>query len=197
MMRSIIFPFRKIKKADTVQYATFSTRCFAMTVDMLLIYIVTSPLIFPLSEILFPDLRMSYMTGFVQNIANNILTGQISYSEALQLVIEEGVLTRMLFDNMMQVVVAAVVVIWFWYKYNTTPALALFGIEIVDADTGGTPTLKQYVIRYIGVIIGMIPLMLGMLWMIFDSRKQAWHDKMANTLVLKKKSWLFGKPYTS
>mgnify|MGYP002137453156 CR=1 FL=1 len=59
---------------------------------------------------------------------------------------------------------------------------------LADANTGGKPTLKQCIIRYLGVILAMIPLTLGMVWIMFDKRNQGWQDKLANTVVLQKES---------
>ena len=46
-------------------------------------------------------------------------------------------------------------------------------------------TLTQLVIRYLGYFVSTIPLGLGLLWVGFDRRKQGWHDKMANTVVVR------------
>jgi uncharacterized RDD family membrane protein YckC len=61
------------------------------------------------------------------------------------------------------------------------------GAIIVDARTGGKPSTRQFIIRYLGYYVSMIPLMLGILWVGFDARKQGWHDKMAGTVVVRRK----------
>lgn len=58
-------------------------------------------------------------------------------------------------------------------------------IKIVDANSGDNITLGKAIIRYIGYIIGSIPLCLGFLWIAFDKKKQGWHDKMAGSIVVK------------
>ena len=40
-------------------------------------------------------------------------------------------------------------------------------------------------LRYVGIIISIIPLFLGLIWAAFDPRKQGWHDKIAKTRVIK------------
>ena len=37
----------------------------------------------------------------------------------------------------------------------------------------------------LGYALGGLLLYLGWLWMLFDDRRQAWHDNMANTLVVR------------
>jgi uncharacterized RDD family membrane protein YckC len=56
---------------------------------------------------------------------------------------------------------------------------------IVDAKTGRKPTMRQWIIRYLGYIVSLLPLGLGYYWVGWDKRKQGWHDKMANTVVVR------------
>jgi uncharacterized RDD family membrane protein YckC len=39
-------------------------------------------------------------------------------------------------------------------------------------------------LRFIGCWISAIPLFFGFIWIIFDRRRQAWHDKLAGTQVI-------------
>ena len=81
----------------------------------------------------------------------------------------------------------ALACIWLWHKLRATPGKMLIGAEVVDADTGQAMTLGQSVIRYLGYFVSTIPLGLGLLWVALDPRKQGWHDKIANTVVVRKK----------
>ncbi len=58
--------------------------------------------------------------------------------------------------------------------------------EIVDAATGGKPSSRQLVLRYVGYYVSTVPLFLGLIWVGLDSRKQGWHDKLAGTVVVSK-----------
>ena len=42
--------------------------------------------------------------------------------------------------------------------------------------------------RFFAIGLSIAPLFLGILWTRFDKRKQAWHDKLANTVVILKSS---------
>ncbi len=59
---------------------------------------------------------------------------------------------------------------------------------IVDEKTGDKPTLKQSIIRYLDYFVSCIPLGLGCLWVVWDSKRQGWHDKLAETVVIRPKS---------
>lgn len=88
-------------------------------------------------------------------------------------------------DVVINLVLPAVLVVWLWSKMQATPGKLAMGARIVDADTGGEPSMTQLVIRYVGYFVSTIPLGLGLIWVGFDRRKQGWHDKMANTVVIK------------
>ena len=90
-------------------------------------------------------------------------------------------------DVLISWVLPAVACIWLWHKLRATPGKMLIGAEVVDADTGEAITVGQSVIRYLGYFVSSLPLGLGLVWVAFDPRKQGWHDKMANTVVVRKK----------
>lgn len=72
----------------------------------------------------------------------------------------------------------------FWVFKGATPGKMLFKAEVVDAQTRATPDFWQALTRYVGFFVSVTPLLLGFVWVAFDARKQAWHDKMARTVVI-------------
>jgi uncharacterized RDD family membrane protein YckC len=87
-------------------------------------------------------------------------------------------------DVMLQVVLPAIAVILFWRYRGATPGKMAIGAKIIDARTGGRPTTARLVARYFAYILSSLPLFLGFIWIAIDRRKQAFHDKIANTLVI-------------
>jgi uncharacterized RDD family membrane protein YckC len=81
-----------------------------------------------------------------------------------------------------------VAVLAFWVARQATPGKMAIAARIVDAKTGANPSTGQLLIRYLGYFVSSIPLGLGIFWVAFDSCKQGWHDKMAGTVVVRKKS---------
>jgi uncharacterized RDD family membrane protein YckC len=60
------------------------------------------------------------------------------------------------------------------------------GIRVVDANTGQPGIgFGRAVGRYFARILSAIPCLLGYFWMLWDARKQTWHDKLVNTVVVK------------
>ena len=82
-------------------------------------------------------------------------------------------------------VVPAMVVLVYWMRRQSTPGKLLFHARIVDAETGRAPRAAQLVVRYLGYYLSAFVLGLGFVWIAFDPRKQGWHDKLANTLVVR------------
>jgi uncharacterized RDD family membrane protein YckC len=72
-----------------------------------------------------------------------------------------------------------------WSAFAATPGKMLLGQQIVHANTGEPIGIGACVLRYVGTIISSIPLCLGYLWIIWDAEKQGWHDKIANTRVVR------------
>jgi uncharacterized RDD family membrane protein YckC len=72
-----------------------------------------------------------------------------------------------------------------WCLFAATPGKLIMGFKIVHAETGEPIDGGAAVLRYIGSIISGIVLCLGYLWIIWDPKKQGWHDKIANTIVIR------------
>ena len=87
-------------------------------------------------------------------------------------------------DALFSYLLPAVAVILFWIYRSATPGKMILNIEIVDAKTGEKPSTGQFIGRYLGYYISMLPVFLGFLWVAFDKRKQGFHDKLAGTVVV-------------
>ena len=88
-------------------------------------------------------------------------------------------------DVMFNYILPAVAVIIFWVYKSATPGKMATKLTIVDAKTGEKPSTGQFIGRYLGYYVSMIPLFLGIIWVGIDKRKQGWHDKLAGTVVIK------------
>ena len=90
-------------------------------------------------------------------------------------------------DFIFQYILPAIAVIILWIYKSATPGKMLTGLIIVDAKTGEKPSTGQFIVRYLGYYVSIIPLSLGIIWVGIDKRKQGWHDKLAGTVVIKTK----------
>jgi uncharacterized RDD family membrane protein YckC len=92
---------------------------------------------------------------------------------------------RGFWDIVFGYILPAVAIILFWVYKSATPGKMATKLTIVDSRTGGKPSTSQFVIRYVGYYLAALPLLLGLIWVGIDKRKQGWHDKLANTVVLR------------
>lgn len=87
-------------------------------------------------------------------------------------------------SNWLGELISMAVVIFFWVRFLGTPGKLLLDCRVVDAKTGKPLSAARAVLRYIGYYVSMLPLMLGFLWIIWDKRKQGFHDKIAGSVVV-------------
>ncbi len=90
-------------------------------------------------------------------------------------------------DFIVSYILPAIGIVLFWISRQATPGKMAIGAQIVDAKTGGKPSTGQLLARYAGYYASIFPLFIGLIWVAFDSRKQGWHDKLAGTVVIRKK----------
>jgi uncharacterized RDD family membrane protein YckC len=90
-------------------------------------------------------------------------------------------------DLLISWVLPAIAVILFWLKKQATPGKIAVSAKVVDAKTGQTMSTGQSIGRYLAYFVSIIPLGLGLIWVAFDKKKQGWHDKLANTVVIRAK----------
>jgi uncharacterized RDD family membrane protein YckC len=88
-------------------------------------------------------------------------------------------------DFLINWLLPAIAVVIFWTYRQATPGKIAIAARIVDAGTGGKPSTRQLIVRYLGYYVSMLPLMAGIVWVAFDPRKQGWHDKLARTVVVR------------
>ena len=91
-------------------------------------------------------------------------------------------------DFVVSWVFPAVATIVCWVYWQATPGKLAISARVVDANTGGKPSIGQYIGRYLGYFISAIPAFLGIIWVGLDQRKQGWHDKLAGTVVVRAKN---------
>ena len=78
--------------------------------------------------------------------------------------------------------------VWFLMllRRGLTPGKKLLGLQVVRAQTGDNPGFGTMFVREIfGRFISGLFLGLGYFWAIIDKNGQAWHDRIAGTVVVR------------
>ena len=82
--------------------------------------------------------------------------------------------------------VVSILYLWLMWRYNggQTVGHALFNLRVIKTD-GRDLNHLDALLRIVGYVIGTLIFMLGFLTAVLDKDKQGWHDKIANTFVIK------------
>lgn len=70
-----------------------------------------------------------------------------------------------------------------WWKSRTV-GLWLVSAKIVDIRSGGKPRWWQFILRFFGVMLALLPMGVGLLWEGWNRRKRGWQDYLAKTAVV-------------
>ncbi|MBA3685907.1 MAG: RDD family protein [Planctomycetes bacterium] len=89
------------------------------------------------------------------------------------------------FDVVISYVLPFVLSIGMWITFGGTPGKLWLGVKIIDQQTKRFPSLGQSVGRYFAYFLSMIPLFLDYFWMLWDGKRQCWHDKLSGTIVVR------------
>ena len=111
--------------------------------------------------------------------SGSLLLNDLSKPNALQ-----DALIAALPGALLESLILAALFIGFWIYFAATPGKLLVHSYIVDAKTFKRAKTSQLVIRYLGYFVSIVTFGLGFIWIGFDSRKQAFHDKLASTVVV-------------
>lgn len=70
-----------------------------------------------------------------------------------------------------------------WVKSGQTLGKRVVGNKVVSVD-GEAITWGKALLRYVGYLFNSLVLSIGFLWLVFDKKRQGWHDKLAKTYVV-------------
>jgi uncharacterized RDD family membrane protein YckC len=119
--------------------------------------------------------------GLYLGIQSSLLASAASLSD-------DVVTTLIVLADLPIIVGPALYLTLLWSKRGATVGQGLFGLRVVDAISGRPITLYQAWIRFFGQIVDimLLGLPIGYVMAAFDRHKQAWHDKIAGTVVLRR-----------
>lgn len=174
---------RKRKSGEKDKYATLNQRMLAATIDSLIIMLTLAPLLDMAFNAFYGPLSLDF-----QDLLDKIRAepDQSRAMEAFwQALHESGYFSRWLANAVSQVALLAGFSAVFWHFWAATPGKMLLRLKIVDAKTGQPISDRQIAWRVVGYFISSFIFCLGFLWIGLDKRRQGWHDKMADTVVIK------------
>lgn len=147
---------------SNIKYVGFRKRFLAYLVDILILSVIGFGIDSLLGQGLLSILRANTLTDLQSMMSNrSILPALISF------IVSFGFYILMWVNN-----------------GGATPGKELLGIKVVKAD-GSKIGYPEAIMRSVfGYTLSSVVLSLGFLWVIWDKKKQGWHDKIANTVVV-------------
>lgn len=156
-----------MEQGGHIEYAGFGRRLLAHIIDSLLFTAL----------IVIPIIYLVASGDFEQTLNDFYDPGETSLAKTL-----------------LQDLAPMVLAIFFWVRFRGTPGKRLLGCQVVDATTGDNLSVSRSVIRYVGYIVSLLPLGLGFFWILWDKKKQGFHDKLARSVViLEENRWRDGE----
>jgi uncharacterized RDD family membrane protein YckC len=139
--------------ATTSEFAGVASRGLALVVDALAVAVLT--------------LLLGAAVGLVASLAGGIRPHALA-----------GLLL-----GASGVIVAAGYFTLFWSTVGQTPGMRLAGVRVRGPRADGRLTVGRAIVRTLGLALAIIPCFLGFVPALFDSRRRALPDYLANTVV--------------
>ena len=153
------------------RYAGFFSRAAAYAIDRVIVFVIAFLIITVINYFLSLFLGDQWLAGWDETTSTRTVITVLLYSIGINLVVS-------IFYN-----------ISFWILSGQTPGKRILGVRIMRTD-GGRLKMSNAIWRQLGYYISSI-LYLGFIWILFDNKRQGFHDKLAGTIVTY--SWPEGK----
>ncbi len=72
---------------------------------------------------------------------------------------------------------------WFWTHGGQTLGMRTWKLKIIS-DISDSLTWKQAAIRFAAAAVALLPAGIGLIWVLFDPNKLAWHDRLSKTRLI-------------
>lgn len=174
-IKKICFPFKGMffrVEGENVLYCNHFIRQLSAVIDLIFLAVLLNVI----SKILISTLPLENLVGV--KLENNLTpTALESFKKQMFIFI---------LIQLFILVGIGLAIAWSWHKYGQSAGKFLLGIKIVDKNTLGNISFSQALTRLLAVPFSVIPFLMGFMWVALDKKGQAWHDKLARTVVIKK-----------
>jgi hypothetical protein len=171
-----------------VKFAQFYPRIFALLFDLMVLTFLFMPVGLFFENKLYGDSQtpMSVLTKALEHHGDSTKswTEIVRSPEVMDKIMTAENISNTKFLTIVQIAFATSFFLIFSIFRQATPGKMLFRLRIVDADTFEAPKLWQHIARTLAYVISALPCGFGFFRMIWNKRKQTWHDAIAGTVVI-------------
>jgi uncharacterized RDD family membrane protein YckC len=150
-----------------VRPAGFVSRFLAFIIDLVILSITSTLIVMGAKEIL----TFFGLDKLAAQWANSLLAGDAAHILIQVLAILLTYIYSVLYFT------------FFWMLTGYTPGKYLLGLRLIRTN-GRKLSFLRCLTRAVCYYLSAIFLFMGFVWIIIDRRRQAWHDKIAGTLVI-------------
>ena len=166
-----------------IVYPLLIPRIFSTTIDLFILTVIS---MIPMNLLASYVFMWSYKPYFVANNITTLNNYEIpdlmnNSSEFIPYLTVTAFLTNIAIMLTLYLLVFGCYFIGFWHYKSATPGKMIMRMKIVDAETFGPPSLAQLIKRFFGYLLFAI----GLWSIVFSKKRQALHDKIASTVVIK------------
>jgi hypothetical protein len=170
---------KKLREKQII-YVKFIPRLFTAMLDFyLLALILLYPMAYISKKIYIYMFRESILKNNI-DLNNNAAIGKLLSSQ--DFMISMSMFKAFIILGLIQFFIISFYFIFFWHKFSTTPIKFIFGMKIVDSVTLSNLSIKSCIKRMFGLLLSPI----GIWYIIFTKERQALHDKIAGSIVIKR-----------
>lgn len=169
-----------------INYSKLIPRLFASTLDLLMLPLIVSPIISVIARFMYTTIFKDFLIEQKVDLSDYAASMSIFYTAEFMEYITDNhkVLTYITCAGslaLLNIIFMAVFFIGFWKYKGATPGKMIMHMKIVDAKTLEKPTTYQLIKRFICYVTAFF----GIWSILFTDQKQAFHDKIAGTVVIK------------
>lgn len=168
-------PYRRRRgPSEYDKYATFNRRMLAATLDSIIL-IFFSPILDQIAPIDRSGLASITFSPNDPMPASHLLLAILS---------DKAFVTSWINNFLIQMTAYLFYSAVCWHFWSATPGKMILRLRIADAETLKPISDLQILLRIIGYLISGLCFMLGFMWIGLNKKKRAWHDYLADTVVI-------------
>lgn len=165
-----------------IVYCNLTPRILAMIIDLAILAITAMPVMSIVSQYIFAYIFSDFFAMHAVDLHDKVaIYKAINTTEFISHVTTGKFFGYCTITFLLNICIMLLYFMFFWSKFSATPGKMIMRMKIVDADSFARPTNYMLIKRFLGYTTVLI----GIWSIIFNKRKMALHDKIANTVVIK------------
>lgn len=170
-----------------VIYAKFIPRLFATTIDLFILSVISTPITTIISKFVYSSIFKNFFVQQQINLSNTDAIFRALYTQSFfeYITNHNQVSTYILcitLLTLLNILLMMLFFVGFWIYTSSSPGKMFMQLKIVDAETLAKPSNGQLFKRFFSYLTAIF----GIWSILFTERKQALHDKIAKTVVIKR-----------